>query len=103
MRDRRNARLVAWFAGYAVAVGALFLTLPRLLARPYLMPWDYWWVFVLVTPAAAVAAVGSGVRAGVYSGWAVGLFYLAAVALGLWLGWFSYQLSGVVWRDGRTR
>lgn len=85
-----------WFAGYAVAVGVLFLALPRLLAQPYLMPWDYWWAFLLLTPPAAGGVLGMGVRAGRFSGWAVGLFYLAAVALGLVLGWFSYQLAGVV-------
>jgi hypothetical protein len=96
VRQPQNGWLIAWFAGYVVGVGVLFLTLPRLLAQPYLMPWDYWWVFLVVTPTAAVGALGLGVRAGRFSGWAVGLFYLAAVALGLWLGWFSYQLSGVV-------
>lgn len=96
MQHPQNGWLVAWFAGYVVGVGVLFLGLPQLLAQPYLMPWDYWWVFLLVTPTAAAGLVGLGVRAGRFSGWAVGLFYLAAVALGLWLGWFSYQLAGVV-------
>ena len=94
MRQPRNGWLIAWFAGYAAAVAALFLGLPRLLGQPYLMPWDYWWVFLLVTPTAAVGALGLGVRAGRFSGWAVGLFYSAAVALGLCLGWLSHQLAG---------
>jgi hypothetical protein len=94
--QRRNGRLVAWFAAYVVAVGVLFLALPRLLAQPYLRPWDYSWIFLLVTPNVAVAALAPGVRAGRCNALAVGLFYLAAVALGLWLGWFSYQLAGVV-------
>jgi hypothetical protein len=96
MLQPQNGWLVVWFVGYVVAVGGLFLGLPRLLAQPYLMPWDYWWVFLLVTPTAAAGALGLGVRAGWFSGWAVGLFYLAAVALGLGLGWFSHQLAGVV-------
>jgi hypothetical protein len=96
VQPRQNEWLLAWFAGYVVAVGVLFLALPRLLTQPYLMPWDYWWVFLLVTPTAAIGVLGLGGRAGRFSGWAVGLFYLAAVALGLWLGWFSHQLSGVV-------
>lgn len=96
MQQPQNVWLVAGFAGYAVGVGVLFLNLPRLLARIDLFPWDYWWVFLLVTPAAAAGVLGAGVRAGRFSAWAVGLFYLAAVALGLWLGWFSHQLSGAV-------
>src|SRR5262249_43427908 len=96
VRQRQNRWLPVWFVGYLVGVGGLFLSLPRLLAQPYLMPWDYWWVFLLVTPTVAAGFVALGIRSGRFSGWAVSLFYLAAVALGLWLGWFSYQLAGVV-------
>lgn len=91
-----NVRLPWYFAGYAIGTGLLFLFLPRLLAQPYLMPWDYWWVFLIVTPAVAAGILGLGVRSGRFSGWAVVLFYLGAVALGLGCGWFSYQLSAVV-------
>ena len=96
MVQRCNGRLMAWFGAYVVAVGVLFLALPRLLAEPYLRPWDYSCVFLLVTPTIAVAALAPGVRARRYNALAVGLFYLAAVAVGLWLGWFSSQLSGLV-------
>jgi hypothetical protein len=96
MGTTRNPRLVWYFAGYATGTVLLFLLLPRLLGQPYVMPWDYWWVFLIVTPAVAACTLGLGVPSGRFSGWAVGLFYLAAVALGLWLGWFSYQLAGAV-------
>ncbi len=96
MRGPQNGWLVAWFAGYVAVVGALFVSLPRLLSQPYLMPWDYWWVFLLVTPTVAVGVLAWGVRVGRFSGWAVRLFALAAAALGMGLGWLSHQLAAVV-------
>ena len=75
---------------YVVGVGLLFLTLPRLLeSKPYLMPWDYWWVFLLVTLHGRCRCVRANSSASGPDGSAAGpsgLFYLTAIALGLWLG-----------------
>jgi hypothetical protein len=91
-----NRWLPVWFVGYTVGVGVLYLSIPWLFGLRYTMPWDYWWIFLVVTPHVAVGLLTIGVRSGRFSGWGVLLFYLASIALGLWLGWFSYQLAGVV-------
>jgi hypothetical protein len=96
MATTRDRRLIWYFAANVVGTGLLFLFLPRLLRQPYLMPWDYWWVFLLVTPTTAAGALAIGVHAGRLHGWAVGLFYLAAVALELGYGWIGFQLAAVV-------
>jgi hypothetical protein len=96
MASRQDRRLPGWFVGYAIAVAALYLGTPRLFGLRYVMPWDYWWVFLIVTPAVAAGLLGLGVRSGRFSGRAVAAFYLAAVVLGLGIGWLSYQLLAVV-------
>ena len=96
MRQTKNGWLMAWFGVYVLVVGALFLGLPRLLGQPSLMPWDYWWMFLMVTPAIAACALGLAARSGHFNGWAVGAFFLCAIALGLFLGWFSDHLHGAL-------
>ena len=63
--ETNNVRLPVYFFSYVVGTGLLFLFLPRLLG---LAPWDYAWVFVVVTPplagAALIARVGGGSAAG---------------------------------------
>jgi hypothetical protein len=93
----QNGWLAALFVGYVLAVGAAVLAVPRLWpgALPP-GPWDFWWVFVVLTPHAAAAALWPGVRAGRFSRWAVGLFWLAAMVLGvgLWaLGQYLYSYA----------
>lgn len=95
MRPRRNEWLVPLFVGYLLVVGGMFFTLPRL-TQFRLMPWDYWWGFLLFTPTVTTGILGLCVRAGWFSGWAVGLFFLAAVALGLFLGWITFQMAAAV-------
>ena len=96
MTSRQNAPLLIWFVLYVVVVGTMYLSFPRIFGLRYAMPWDYWWVFLIVTPAVAAGVLSIGVRTGRYSGSAVAVFYLAAVAIGLSLGWLSYQLAGAV-------
>jgi hypothetical protein len=95
MVQRKNSWLLAWFGAYFVCVGVLFFFLPRLLSKPYLMPWHYSPMF-LFTPFIAMLFLGIGVRSGRFSGWAVGLFFLAAIGLGLGLYWIGLQLLAAV-------
>jgi len=94
VRQRQNGWVLVLFVAYGFAVAALILAVPQLAAGGGLppAPWDFWWVFLAVTPHAAAAALWPGVRAGRFSRWAVGLFWLAAVALGAWLQWASFYL-----------
>jgi hypothetical protein len=92
----RDVWLPVYFFGYLVGVGLLYLFLPRLLRQPYLMPWDYWWLFLFVTPTIAAGILGWQVRTGRLSRGAAVAFVVAAVLLGAFLGWFSFELSGVV-------
>ena len=89
----QNKWLPLWFVAYLIAMGLLFLMLPRLLGDPLMMPWDYWWLFLIVTPTFAVGILFQleGLRKQ-----AIGLFYLGAVAFGLFLGWISYALMAAV-------
>ncbi len=93
MRQHQNRWLLIWFAAYFISVCGLFVGLPRLLADPYLITWNYWWVFLIITPTIAVGILGLSNR---FSGLAVLMFYLAAVTLGLFLGWFSLWLAAAV-------
>ena len=83
-------RSLAWFVGYFIVVCGLFVGLPRLLNDPYLTPCNYWPLFLIVTPTIAVGILGLSNR---FSGLAVLMFYLAAVILALFLGWFSLWLA----------
>lgn len=91
-----NLALPLWFVCYAGVTGLLYLFLPRLLGQPYLMPWDYWWVFLLITPPLVGGLLGWQVQRGKYTKFGVLLFVLAAILLGIFYGWFSYELSGAV-------
>ena len=90
MKQHQDRWLLAWFAGYFIVVCGLFVGLPRLLNDPYLMPHNYWPLFLIITPMIAVGILGLSNR---FGGLAVLMFYLAAVALGLFLGWFSHWLA----------
>ena len=93
MPQRQNGWVLVLFVGYVVAVGALILAVPRLSSAVLPpAPWDFWWVFLVLTPHAAAATLWPGVRSGRFSRWAVVVFWLAAVALGAWLQWASFWL-----------
>jgi hypothetical protein len=89
----QNTWLALGFVAYVIANGILFLLLPRLLATPDMKPWDYWWLFLIGSPTFVVGILfqieGLSKRA-------IGLFYLGAVAFGLFLGWFSYALLAAI-------
>ncbi len=88
--------LCVYFVIYTLVTASLFLFLPKILAQPYLMPWDYWWVFLIITPSLVGLFLRQSVRKGQFTVTGVLGFVLAAIVLGLFYGWFSYQLSGVV-------
>ena len=93
MRQRQNGWVLALFVAYVFAVAAIILAVPRLSSAVLPpAPWDFWWVFLVMTPHAAAAALRPGVRSGRFSRWAVGVFWAAAVALGAWLQWASFYL-----------
>ena len=93
MGQRQDEWVLALFVAYLFAVGVAILGVPRLSSGGLPpAPWDFWWVFLVLTPHAATAALWPGVRSGRFSRWAVGAFWLAAVALGAWLQWVSFYL-----------
>ena len=83
------------FVIYTLVTASLFLLLPMFLAQPYLMPWDYWWLFLVITPSLVGLLLRRWVGKGQFTSAGVLVFVFAAMALGLFYGWFSYQLSGV--------
>ena len=91
--------LWGWFVAYVVGTVALFLSIPwlgRLSDSLPLMPWDYWWVFLFITPLLSAIVLGQQAQAGRFSWLGVTVFVIAALLLGLFYGWFSSELSGVV-------
>ena len=94
MGQRQNGWLVVWFIAYVFAVAAAIVAVPQLSTSALpLLPWDFWWVFLVLTPHLGAAALWPSVRAGWYSRWAVGLFWVAAVILGAWLQLISFLLA----------
>jgi hypothetical protein len=91
-----DRELLGYFCIYFVSTLALFLFLPSLLGKPYLVPWDYSWAFLVITPPFAEAILGLYVLKGRFSGLSVGIFFMAAVLLGFFLLWLSLELSAVV-------
>jgi hypothetical protein len=91
-----NLPLLGWFFCYVFVTGLLFLFIPRLLGQVYLMPWHYWWVFLFMTPPLAGGILGWQVHKGRFTGLAALIFVLAALLLGLFYRWFSYDLMGAV-------
>jgi hypothetical protein len=93
VRHRQNGWVLALFVAYVIAVGALILAVPRLSSAVVPPgPWDFWWVFLVLTPHTAAAALWLGVRSGWFSRWTVVAFWLAAVALGAFLQFASSYL-----------
>jgi hypothetical protein len=91
--------LMGWFFAYVVGTVVLFLAIPwsaRLLGDIPPGPWHYWWVFLFVTPLLAAIVLLRQAEAGRFSWLGVAVFLLAALALGVFYWWFSYELSGVV-------
>jgi hypothetical protein len=87
--ERRNGWVLALFVAYVFAVGGLILAVPQYCSIP---PWEFWWVFLALTPHCSAAALWPGVWSGRFSRWAVVVFWLASVALGVWLQWVSFWL-----------
>ena len=91
--------LWGWFVVYVVCTVVLFVSIP-LLGRLFdpipPMPWDYWWVFLFVTPLPPAIILGRTAHAGRFSRIGVAVFLIAALLLGVFYRWFSYDLSGVV-------
>jgi hypothetical protein len=90
--ERNNGWLIAWFIAYVFAVGAVVFSVLALGLGLLLPPWDCWWVFLFVTPQIAALQLLAVRKGGHFSKWAIGLFWLAAVALGLWMQWVSYWM-----------
>ena len=91
--------LWGWFFAYAVGTVVLFVSIPllgRLLAPIPPMPWEYWWVFLFVTPLLPAVVLVREARAGRFSWVGVVVFLIVALTLGAFYRWFSYDLSGVV-------
>ena len=95
MAPRKNSLLLVLFGAYFVCCCVLFCFLPRMFSQPLMMPTDITQIF-LFTPFPAVLILGIGVRLGLFSSWAVGLFVLAAIGLGFGFYWIGLQLTAVV-------
>lgn len=96
MLQYNDRELPVYFSGYVLITALLFLLLPRLLG---LMPWDCWWVFLLVTPPVAGGVLVMQVQKEQkrrFSWLGLLVFVLASLLLGLFYRWFSYELSGIV-------
>ena len=94
MVSNHDRILPIWFLVYALGIGVMYFSIARLFALS-LMPRANG-VFLSITPTIAVAVLRLGVRSGRFSFGAVLLFYFAAIALGLFLAWLTWQLLATV-------
>jgi hypothetical protein len=88
-----------YFLGYVLTTGLLFIFLPRFVGDPYLMPWDYSWVFLAVSPSIAGLPLIPGVRSGRFRGSAVAVFVAGTLLLGVGYWWLGEQLTRAVSRN----
>ena len=95
----RDLPLLAWYLAYFGATVVLFLAIPLIgrLLTPYPpLPWEYWWVFLYVTPLLSAIVLIREARTGRFTWFGTAVFMIAALMLGVIYRWFSYDLSGVV-------